>query len=400
VAIELVEDLDHYDLMTRLIPEWEAVRCHPQRNVLHTFTVDRHLCEAAANASRLVDRVVRPDLLVVGALFHDIGKGYTGDHTEVGMRLIAEMAGRMGYPDEEVAVLVDLCRHHLLLPDFATRRDLSDPGTVSAVAAAVDTVEFLNLLAALTEADSMATGPSAWGSWKAGLLNELVTRTAFVLQGGAPADAAVTEFPTPDVLDLMTQGERRLSGNGSTFLVVAPDRPALFSQMAGVLAVSGLDVLDASAHSADGMAACQFTLQPPAHGVVDWDKVTAMADRALDGRVALTARVHQRAQNYSRFRRRLSATPPGYAVVVDNDISDLATVVEVHAPDAVGLLFWITQALAELRLDIQSAKVQTFGPQAVDSFYLCDAAGAKLADEELLRELDLAIRQAVGEEAV
>jgi [protein-PII] uridylyltransferase len=368
--------------------------------VLHTFTVDRHLCEAAANASKLAGRVVRPDLLVVGALFHDIGKGYDGDHTEVGMRVIARMAARMGYPDDEVGVLVDLCRHHLLLPDFATRRDLSDPGTISAVAAAVDSVEFLDLLAALTEADSIATGPSAWGSWKAGLLSDLVSRTGFVLEGGAPAEAAVNEFPSADVLKLMAGGERVLTADGTTFTVVAPDQPALFSLMAGVLAVSGLDVLDASAYSGPaGMVACHFTLQPPAAGVVDWDKVTAMAGKALDGRVALTARVHQRAQNYARFQRRLSATPPAYDVVVDNSISNVATVVEVHAPDTVGLLFWITQALAELRLDIRSAKIQTFGPQAVDSFYLCDASGRKVADPELLRELDLAIRQAVGEVA-
>jgi [protein-PII] uridylyltransferase len=266
------------------------------------------------------------------------------------------------------------------------------------VAAAVDSVEFLDLLAALTEADSIATGPSAWGSWKAGLLQELVSRTAFVLEGGTPAEAATPEFPSPDVLDLMAGGRRVLLGGGTTFTVVAPDQSALFSLMAGVLAVSGLDVLDASAYSgASGMVACHFTLQPPATGVVDWDKVTATANKALDGRVALTARIHRRAQNYARFQRRLSATPPAYDVVVDNDISGVATVVEVHAPDTVGLLFWITQALAELRLQIRSAKVQTFGPQAVDSFYLCDARGAKLSDHELLRELDLAIRQAVGE---
>ncbi|MCP3988019.1 MAG: [protein-PII] uridylyltransferase [Actinomycetia bacterium] len=399
-AITVVEDLDQFDLMTRLIPEWEAVRCHPQRNVMHTYTVDRHLCEAAANASQLVDRVSQPDLLVIGALFHDIGKGYPGrDHTEVGMRLIATMAARLGYPDDEVAVLVDLCRHHLLLPDVATRRDLADPGTMSAVAAAVDSVDFLDMLAALTEADSIATGPAAWGSWKAGLLEGLVSRTTFVLEGGAPAEVAVSDWPSPDIVELMSQRHRILTGEGSTFTVVAPDRPALFSQLAGVLAVNGLDVLNAMAVAGgDSMVACQFTLQPPSTGHVDWDKVSDMAARALEGRVALTARVRQRAQAYARYQRRLSAAPPRLDVVVDNEISDVATVVEVHAADTVGLLFWITQALAELRLDIRSAKVQTFGPQAVDSFYVCNGAGEKLSDPELLQELDLAIRHAVGQE--
>ncbi len=397
-AIGVVEDLDHFGLMARLLPEWEAVRCHPQRNVMHTFTVDRHLCEAAANASKLADQVTRPDLLVVGALFHDIGKGYPGDHTEVGMDIIAKMADRMGYPDDEVGVLVDLCRHHLLLPDVATRRDLSDPGTISAVAAAVDSVEFLDLLAALTEADSIATGPSAWGTWKAGLLKDLVARTADVLDGFDPADVVVAEFPTPEVLATMEGGQRVLEGANTTFTVVAPDQPALFSRMAGVLAICGYDVLDAMAYSGREMASCQFTLQLPTSGTVDWERVVETGHRALDGRMALTARVRQRAQSYGRYRRRLSAAPPRTDVVIDNDISELATVVEVHASDTVGLLFWVTQALAELRLDIRSAKIQTFGPQAVDSFYVCDMSGRKLSDPALLQELDMAVREALGQE--
>ena len=194
-AVRIVEDLDHFGLMERLMPEWAKVQCRPQRNVLHTYTVDRHLCEAAVNASGLVERVSRPDLLVVGALLHDIGKGYPGDHTEVGIKVIAEIAERMGYPEAEAAVLIDLCRHHLLLPDIATRRDLTDPGTIRAVAAAVDSVDFLSTLAALTEADSIATGPSAWGSWKAGLLNDLVERTAHVLEGGKLAEVLPNDFP-------------------------------------------------------------------------------------------------------------------------------------------------------------------------------------------------------------
>jgi [protein-PII] uridylyltransferase len=398
-AIGLIEDLDHFNLMTRLLPEWEQVRCRPQRNVMHTFTVDRHLCETAANAARLAQRVARPDLLVVGALLHDIGKGFAGDHTEVGMGVIATMATRMGHPDDEVAVLVDLCRYHLLLPDFATRRDLADPGTISAVAAAVDSVEFLELLAALTEADSIATGPATWGSWKAGLLGDLVKRTTAVLEGLAPAEVAVPEFPSGELLELMATGGSLLRGEGSTLTVVAPDRPALFSHIAGVLAMNGLEVLDAAAYSSsEGVAACRFSLQPPATGVVDWDKVTGFAARAIDGRLAVTARVRQRAQTYGRFQRRLSAAPPRRDVLIDNDISDSSTVVEVHAEDTVGLLFWITQALAELHLDIRRAKIQTFGPQAVDSFYLCDDEGRKLADPDMLQELALAIRSAVAQE--
>ncbi|MFT7598889.1 MAG: [protein-PII] uridylyltransferase [Acidimicrobiales bacterium] len=398
-AIDVVEDLDHFGLMVRLLPEWGAVRCKPQRNVMHTFTVDRHLCQAAANAAALIDRVVRPDLLVIGALLHDIGKGYSGDHTEVGMDVIRSIGERMGYPAEEVAVLVDLCRLHLLLPDVATRRDLSDSGTIRAVAAAVDSVEFLHLLAALTEADSMATGPSAWGSWKAGLLAALVERTDRFLRGDG-ADESAPDFPPPETLARMRLGVRDVVTRGATLSVVSPDEPLLFSRVAGVVAVNGLDVLDAAAYSDDdGMAAAEFIVQTSTGAPVEWDKAVQMVHTALDGRLALSARIAQRGRAYAIYQRRLSANPPRRLVNVDNEISDTSTVIDVHAPDTVGLLYRVTQAFGEFGLDIRSAKVQTMGPEAVDSFYICDRRGQKITDRAMLDELELALREAMGEEA-
>ena len=135
-AVDKMESLDQHGLLVRLIPEWAAVRNKPQRNAYHTFTVDRHLLEAAALAAELTDRVERPDLLLVGALLHDIGKGFPGDHTTVGMEVVERIATRMGFPSGDVEVLVDLVRHHLLLPDTATRRDLDDPTTIARVAEA------------------------------------------------------------------------------------------------------------------------------------------------------------------------------------------------------------------------------------------------------------------------
>ena len=168
------------------------MRNRPQRNAYHRFTVDRHLLEAAANAASLADRVERPDLLVVGALLHDIGKGSPGDHTEAGIELVEHLAERMGFPPEDVGTLVDLVRYHLLLPDTATRRDLDDPLTIERVAAAVGSTSTLTLLANLTEADAIATGPAAWGSWKAGLVRDLVDRVHQFLDGSKPTPAPPT----------------------------------------------------------------------------------------------------------------------------------------------------------------------------------------------------------------
>ncbi len=388
-AIPVIEALDQMGLWALVLPEWDAVRSKPQRNAYHRFTVDRHLIEAAANAAALVAHTERPDLLLLGALLHDIGKGYPGDHTAVGIDLLATMGPRMGLPPADVAVLQAMVRHHLLLPDAATRRDLDDPATVEGVADAVGDLLTLGLLAALTEADSLATGPAAWGTWKADLVRDLVARTAHVL-GGGTADEVREDFPTAEHLELLHAGHQVLRGEGDRLTVVAADRQGLFSRVTGVLALHGLGVLDAAVTSLDGMALEVLRVESTFGPTVAWPKVIADLERVLEGRLALQARLAERARTYStRQTRRVVHEPPW--IVVDNTASRDATVVEVHAVDAIGVLYRITRALAELELNIVSAKVQTLGERVVDAFYVRDMAGDKLLDPATLVEVERAL---------
>ncbi|MPY95680.1 MAG: [protein-PII] uridylyltransferase, partial [Acidimicrobiia bacterium] len=396
--ISVVESLDHWGLWVRALPEWEPCRSRPQRNAYHRFTVDRHLCEAAANAAALASRVDRPDLLVVGALLHDIGKGYPPrDHTEVGVELLERMAPRLGFDEPDGEVLADLVRYHLLLPDVATRRDLSDDATISAVAAATRTESRLRLLAALTEADSIATGPAAWGDWKAGLVRELVDRTSLYLGGGDLGEVEGA-FPTAAQRALVEAGTHLVRGEAGTLTVVARDRPGLFSRVAGVLALNALDVLAADAISDEnGIALEVFTVQDSVGGGVNWEKVCSEIEAALAGRLAVRARLAERARVY---RRRLVGPAPApfeRKVVMDNDASPRATVIEVRAPDAVGLLYRVTAAMAEIDVDISSAKIQTLGDHVVDAFYVRDSTGAKIWDEAHLGEIERALLHALGE---
>lgn len=161
------EALESEGIVTRLLPDWERVHCRPQRNPVHTWTVDRHLVETAVRASHLTCRVGRPDLLLIAALLHDIGKGWPGDHSVAGEVIARDMAARIGFDKQDVGVVATLVRHHLLLIETATRRDLDDPATVRSVATAVGSASTLELLHALTEADALATGPAAWSSWRA-----------------------------------------------------------------------------------------------------------------------------------------------------------------------------------------------------------------------------------------
>jgi len=388
-AVPVIEDLDQVGLWVLLVPEWEPCRSRPQRNAYHRFTVDRHLMEAAAEASRLVDRVDRPDLLLVGALFHDIGKGYPGDHTEVGVDLLAGIAARMGYEGDDVDLLVAMVQHHLLLPDVATRRDLDDDGTIRQVADAVGGTVLLGLLGALTEADSIATGPSAWSTWKAGLVRELVERTSHVLGGGDVGDVVGGSFPNAAQQVLLDDGTFLVRGEGRELTVVAADRPGTFAKVAGVLALNGADVLGASAHSEHGRALSVFRVGSVLGGEPDWAHIAEQVDRALAGRLALAARLGDRSRTYRPIR--LAARPARPTVTVDNLSSATATVLEVTCPDGVGVLYRITRAFAELDLDIVRARVQTLGSDVIDAFYVRDSSGAKITDPEHLAEVELSV---------
>jgi [protein-PII] uridylyltransferase len=399
-AIPVIEALDQRGLMVRILPEWEAVRCLPQRNAYHRFTVDRHLCEAAAEAARLAGDVRRPDLLLVGALLHDIGKGFPGDHTVAGIEVVGRIAPRMGFPPEDVAVLLTMVRHHLLLPDAATRRDTTDEATVAAVAAAAGDHSTLELLAALTEADSLATGPAAWGTWKAGLVRELVVNTIPVL-AGEPA-RAVPDGPPAEAFPLMVQARDSndlvVGTDGPFLLLAAPDRPGLFSKVAGTLAMCGLDVIAARVWSTDdGLAVERFRAISVVGGAVDWQQVEGELRKVLAGQVSLEARLADRARDYAFVAPRSPAAAPArIEVSIDNQASESATVVDVRAPDRIGTLYRITRALAELALDIRLAKVSSLGHEVVDAFYVVDASGAKITDTERLVELERGVVAHLG----
>jgi [protein-PII] uridylyltransferase len=225
----------------------------------------------------------------------------------------------------------------------------------------------------------------------------LVDRVAHVLGGGALEEIRVEEFPTDEQLRLMAERRRVISGSDERLTVVAPDRPGLFSRIAGALALNGLDVLDARALSDDGgMALATFRVESNFGPVIAWERVVRDVEAAVEGRLAIHARLRERARVYARSRVR-PAPPTSPAVLIDTALSPKATVVEVHAQDAVGVLYRITRAIAELDLDIRSAKVQTLGDDVVDSFYVTDRLGGKVVDTSHLAELERAILHALEE---
>ncbi|HZD67259.1 MAG TPA: ACT domain-containing protein, partial [Acidimicrobiales bacterium] len=387
------EDLDQAGLLVRLFPEWSRVRNRPQRNAYHRFTVDRHLLEAAAEAASLVRRVHRPDLLLLAALFHDLGKGSPGDHSLAGAALVGDVGPRLGLPPDDVARLGTLVGHHLLLADTATRRDPSDPATTQLVASAVGDRETLGLLAALTEADAAATGPWAWTPWKRALVADLVTRTERVLAGEHPQEPPT--FPLPRHRELVTRAASGLVvlAEDDRLTVAAPDRPGLLSLVAGVLALEGLEVVAADAWSGEGVAVSEYTVTPELGGTPDWDQVAARLREVSAAPGSLGPALAARARSYARRRR---VPTPGPRVRVDLGASTRATVVEVWAADEVGLLHRLAGVFADLGLDIRHAKVQTLGHEVVDTFYLVDGQGRRVTAPGALATLERAVVDTLG----
>jgi [protein-PII] uridylyltransferase len=404
--IEVVAALDHEDLVTLLLPEWAGVRSRPQRNAYHRFTVDRHLVETVAEAVALLDEPAQPlaraarevqrvDLLLLGALLHDIAKGRSGDHSDVGAAVAASIGVRIGLDAPGVDTLTWLVRDHLAMADTATRRDLADPVTISRFAARVGDVERLRLLALLTVADSRATGPAAWGPGKAALVEELYERTLahwtgapIVPDPSAGEDDAALAGPGV-VVEWSELGDGRLR-----CAVGAPDRPGLLADVAGALSLEGFDIDAAEGHSlAGGRAAEVFDGTDPLARLDDGPsraRAAATIRGVLAGELPVTERLRARRTAY----RGDAIDPAAVRIVVAPDESAAATVVEVYAPDAVGLLATVARVFFEANLDVTTVRAATTGELAVDVFYVRD--DGSLAAPARVEALDRALRDALG----
>ncbi|MFE8956811.1 [protein-PII] uridylyltransferase [Streptomyces althioticus] len=417
-TVDVWEALEAEGLISLLLPDWDRVRCRPQRNAVHLWTVDRHLIETAVRASAFTRRVSRPDLLLIAALLHDIGKGWPGDHSVAGEVIARDVAARIGFDADDVTVIATLVRHHLLLVETATRRDLDDPATVRSVAEAVGSPGTLELLHALTEADALATGPAAWSSWRASLVADLVKRVAAVLAGQAPPDpeeAAPTAQHERLALEAVAIGAPVLSLRAQTeppaepsddpeplgveLLIAVPDQAGVLPAVAGVLAVHRLTVrtaelrsldlpdgVDGSVLLLDWRVAAEYGSLPQAA------RLRADLVRALDGSLDISGRLAERDAAYPR-RRGVVAPPP--RVTVAPAASRHATVIEVRAQDAPGLLFRIGRALEDTAVRVRSAHVSTLGANAVDVFYVTQEQGVPLPAEEAVavaRKLEETLR--------
>ena len=361
------ETLEATGALTLVLPEWERIRLLPHASAIHRFTVDRHVVETCIEASSLIRHVRRPDVLMVAALLHDIGKGGLTEHSVAGEPIARAIATRLGFDAEAVDTVGRLVRWHLLLAETATTRDPEDPATVALLAKHLVDAETASMLLALTEADARATSPKAWSSWRAGLVSGLGRRVM------AAFDEAVPEQPPgpAPTLSQHTAGEITFTvdqdTDGSRVTVAAPDRVGLLADIAGVFALQRASVRAARAW-ADGEFA--VSVWDVADELVVPAVLRQRFDAVVDGRVDPTARLS---------RGQAGKLPP--SVVIRPEASRRATVLEVRATDRPGVLHLALAALARLEITVRSAHVDTLGPQAVDVFYLQEASAGALSEQ-------------------
>ena len=379
--VSIFEALDQEEIIFHWIPEWRALRSLPQRNALHRHTVDRHMVETAVHAASLTRKVHRPDLLLFAALFHDIGKGDTEDHSIRGERLIGPLAKRIGFPEEDVEVIKILVKHHLLLSSTATRRDLDDPATIQSILAVIPDLTTLELLHALSIADGEATGSAGWSDWKATLVSDLVKRVKKAMSGSSTI-AAQPEI-THEQLKVAESGVLQVNleqrENGYSIEIISPDKPGLLSLVAGVINTFRLDVRSARTKSHGSSAVMKWIVTPEPHApAVTAQNLRSEIEKAFNDTSHIEDKLIARAQAYAS----IPAIPvPDPIVEFYNDGATDATIIEVRSHDRPGLLFRIGAGITQSKVDIRSAIVTTLGAEAIDTLYVSELTGGPLSDE-------------------
>lgn len=435
-------------LLAAYIPEFSRIDALAQHDVYHIFTVDRHSLQAVAELHKVIGEepdifalVEDPQILFLAVLLHDVGKGSGRDHSEEGAVIGAKIARRICCSDTQVECLAFLIRHHLFVPENALRRDLNDVVFIQRCAEMVGGIGRLAMLYLLSVADSRATGPSAWSEWKAALMQELFlkVRSALevdevvkgrrldryveqnadwlreqigtLLQGERQLRIRLEELPTDYILSFSPEIVRehvcihrdnysllrqkslvkvRKREDCWSMLVMSSDRPGLLAKICGVLTLHNLNVVRAQIFTWEDSTVVDILDVRPTDGLQfdekDWQRISADLDLALGHRLGLSHRLYQKISSVAGRRAELLGKVE-QKVMIDNDSSKTYSVIEVHAADRLGLLYHVTQALADFGLNIHKALIATEVERLIDVFYVLDSQGRKISDRDFQQEI-------------
>ncbi|MBC7357380.1 MAG: [protein-PII] uridylyltransferase [Desulfacinum sp.] len=451
-AFPILKIMMETGFLQAFLPELAPVRYRVQHDVYHLYTVDEHLLRTVLELHRLeagedslapqvqlaslFSEIHHKRVLYLAGLIHDIGKGAGKNHSVRGADMSRDLAVRLGLDPQERELLEFLVRNHLLLAETALKRDLSDEKPILRCAMRVADRERLRLLYLLTVADSRATGPGAWNTWRASLLHELFIKVDRILERGdwRPEDAqSRAEAVQRSVLELCEEARRPrveqwleslslrylLTQNPEDILrhfhmemrvpreplvldarpleeelwqvtVACPDRPGLFATITGVLWLHGCNILSADIFTRErGIALDVLTVEnipDPLHPQEVWDRVSRDLAECLRDADHLKSLV--RRYQPAVPKKKAAAPRKKDRVILDESASDFYTVIEVYTWDRPGVLHAVTQTLFELGLTIQLAKISTPGAQVVDVFYVTNLDGEKIQSPERHTEIE------------
>ena len=450
--------MNEIGVLARFLPEWEHIVCRWQHVIYHTYTVDVHSIflveelrrlykgdyeEELPELTELAQSVEDPTAIYLGSLFHDLGKGFGGDHSAKGVVRARSCMERMGLDGELVERVLFLVDVHLLMSHLAQRRDLSDPRLLLDFARVVGDRTNLRNLYLLTVADVRASSRSAWTEWKGSLLRDLFEKTSELLEmdAGDPDRAielierrvetrrvaARTGLVRDGVADeevdryfdmmprryftghspmqivrharvmlafdgekLLTTSFRDMRGGFSELILCTADVPRLYTRVAGVLAAHRVNILGSHVYTTrSGLALEVYRLSTPAGGEVEveqtWNEVGASLQAVLGGEVRVEELLERRGQPFQGEVRGLSRQPA--SVEVGNDESEFYSIVDVAANDRLGLLRDLTAVIAENGFEIYISKAAIVLDQVTDTFYLKGPEGKKIKDPERLQKL-------------
>ncbi len=409
---------------------------------LLNYKYEKELPLLTKTAESLISRHV----LYLACLFHDMGKGEGKDHAEKGAAMIPRIASRMELSEKETQQLEFLVKNHLIMSHFSQRRDIHDYSLIVRFAKTVKNLETLCLLYLLTFADIKSVGPDVWTNWKGMLLKELFIRTAKVLESGAyrkedPAarqkrvidevlkllGRRVSKRNVRDILKTMPESyflgfstskiayhmglvDKSKDGVGmdvlyhpseeyDEFTFWGFDEPGIFSKLCGIIRASGLNILGARITTrSDGRILDVFYLHKLGKSVKEgddlWDRLGKNMRQVLIGKMDVEQLVARRKRDKSIYSKSVPLSPT--RIMVDNESSDFATVIDVYTHDRSGLLYDITKTIKNLDLSIEYAKVSTKVDQVVDAFYVVDIQRKKITDPEKIEEIKNALLESIA----
>lgn len=448
--------MNELGVLGAIIPEFKRIIALMQFNFYHSYTVDEHTIQCISFLARIEQGTLNEELpiaseilksgvdrrvLYIAILLHDIGKGLPEDHSIAGAELARKIAPELGLNASEADRVVWLVENHLVMSDFAQKRDLSDPKTVSNFGKIVKTTSNLNLLTVLTVCDIMGVGPGALNNWKAQLLRELYTNTRNLIKGGLDtqgknkpyliAMSALSEllidwdstsiqeeverhYPAYwQGLDTNTQyifanlfknlGSKKIASHfevdedrdATRAQFLMQDHPGIFSRLTGAIALANANVIDARTYTtSDGYATPVFWIQDNDGKPFDLSRLgrlKKLIDQTLSGDVI--ARDVLKVRNKLKPRERNFKVPTD--ITFDNQGSDIYTIIEVDTRDRHSLLFDLTRTLANANIQIASAVIATYGAQAVDVFYVKDMIGLKITSENKQNAIKDKLQEAI-----